>query len=51
MIKGEFLDTEGPEAIRSSDGDFRFVIESLDHTAGELLFGLEIVEKQLAVRA
>src|ERR1700686_1047076 len=35
----------------SSHSDFRFVVQSLDHTAGNLLSGLEIVEQQLAVSA
>ena len=37
MIEGEFQDTEGAEAIRSSHGDFSFVYEA----AMELMPGAE----------
>jgi len=51
VIEREFQDAKCAEAIRSSHGDFGFVVEAFDHTAGKLLPGLEIVEQQLAVGA
>src|SRR6266536_2146717 len=51
MIEREFQDAEGAEAVRFSHGYFGFVVEALDHAAGKLLFGLEIVEQQWAVSA
>ena len=51
MIEREFQDTEGAKAIGSSYGDFGFVVQPFDNTAGELLFCLEVVEEQLAMRA
>ena len=44
MIEREFQDAEGAKAIGSSHGDFGFVVEPFDDTAGELLFCLEVVE-------
>jgi hypothetical protein len=44
VIEREFQDAEGAKAIRSSHGDFGFVVEPFDDTAGELLFCLEVVE-------
>src|SRR6266853_3019654 len=51
MIEREFQDAKGTKTIGSSHGYFGFVVQSLDHTAGNLLSGLEIVEQQLAVSA
>jgi hypothetical protein len=42
VIEGEFQDTEGAEAIRSSHGDFGLVVHALHHAAGKLLPGLEM---------
>src|SRR5271166_2748249 len=50
-IEREFQDAEGAKAIGSSHGYFGFIVQPLDHTAGKLLLGLEIVEQQLAVSA
>jgi hypothetical protein len=44
VIEREFQDTEGAKAIGSSHGYFGFVVQPLDHTAGNLFSGLEIVE-------
>src|SRR5713226_6178066 len=49
MIEREFQDAKGTKTIGSSHGYFGFVVQSLDHTARNLLSGLEIVEQQLAV--
>src|SRR5450756_372804 len=51
MIESEFEDAEGAKAIGSSHGDFGLVVQPLDHAAGKLLFGLEIIEQQGAVSA
>jgi len=51
VIECEFQDAEGAKAIRSSHGDFGFVVQPFDNTAGELLFGLEVVEQQGTVGA
>src|ERR1700681_1377805 len=51
MIERKFQDTEGAKAIRSSHGYFGFVVQALDHAAGKLLSGLEIVEQQGTVSA
>jgi len=51
MIKREFQDTEGAKSVGSSHGDFCFVVEPLDDTAGILLSGLEVVEQEDAVSA
>ena len=51
MIEREFQDAKGTKAIGSSHSYFCFVVQSFDHTAGNLLSGLEIVEQQLAVSA
>jgi hypothetical protein len=51
VIEREFQDAKGTKAIRSSHGYFCFVVQSLNHTAGNLFSGFEIVEQQLAVRA
>ena len=51
VIQGEFSDAERPVAIGFSQSDFGLVVQALDDTAGELLFGPEVVEQQFAVRA
>jgi len=51
MVEREFQDAEGAEAIRSSHGDFRFVVQPLHHAAGKLLAGLEVVQQQRPVGA
>src|SRR5579872_18393 len=51
VIEREFGDAEGAKTVRFSHSDFDFVVEALDHAAGELLFGLEVVKNQLAVGA
>ena len=51
MIQGDFGDVEGAEPIGFSHGEFGFVVQPLDHTAGELLFGAEVVQDQRAVGA
>ena len=49
VIKSKFEDSEGPEAVGSSHGDFGFVVEPFDNTAGELLMRLEVIEDELAM--
>jgi hypothetical protein len=44
VIKGEFEDTEGPETVGFSHGDFGFIIEALNDAAGKELLSPEIVE-------
>jgi hypothetical protein len=51
VIEREFKDAESAEAVRSSHGYFGFVVQALDHAAGKLLFGLEIVQQQRAMGA
>jgi hypothetical protein len=51
VIERELQDAEGAIAIRSSHGYFGFVVPYLNHTAGNLFSGFEIVEQQLAVSA
>ena len=51
MIQGDFGDVEGAEPIGFSHGEFGFVVQPCDHTAGELLFGAEVVQDQRAVGA
>ena len=51
MIEREFQDAESAKTIGSSHGYFGLVVEPLDHTAGKLLPGLEIVEQQGTVSA
>jgi len=51
VIQREFGDPERPIAVRCSQCDFGFVVQTLDDAAGELLFGSEVVEQQLPVRA
>ena len=51
MIQGDFGDVEGTEPVGFSHGQFGLVVQTLDHTAGELLPGAEVVQDQRAVRA
>jgi hypothetical protein len=51
MIQRGFRDVEGSESVGFSHGQFGLVVETLDHTAGELLPGAEIVQDQRTVRA
>ena len=44
VIEREFGDAKSSEAIGFSHGDFGFVVQTLDHAAGELLFSLEVIE-------
>ena len=49
MIEGEFENTEGAEAVGFSHGDFGFIVQALNDTAGEELLSAEIVEDQLTM--
>jgi hypothetical protein len=51
VIWSEFCDVKGAESVGFSHGEFGFVVEALDHPAGELLLGAEIIEDELAVAA
>ena len=51
MKEGEFEDAVGAEAVRFSRSDFGLVVQALDHAAGKLFFGLEVVEQKFAVSA
>src|SRR6202030_3053255 len=51
MIQRNFRDVEGSEAVGFSHGQFGLVVETLDHAAGELLPGAEVVQDQRTVRA
>ena len=48
VMQRDFGDPERPIAVRSSQCDFGFVVQTLDDAAGELLFGSEVVEQQLS---
>ena len=41
VIQTEFGDPERPIAVRFSQSDFGFVVQTLDDAAGELLLGLK----------
>src|ERR1700694_4292535 len=49
MIERKFGDAKGAEPVGFSHSDFDFIVETLNHAAGELLFGLEIVEDEFAM--
>jgi hypothetical protein len=49
VIERKFQDAEGAKTVRSSHSYFGFVVWPLDHAAGKLLPGLEIVEQQRAM--
>ena len=51
MIEREFSDAEGAKSIGFSGSDFNFVVKALNDTAGELLFGLEVVENERPMSA
>jgi len=51
VVESQFSDSEGSEAVGFSHGDFRFVVQALDYPAGEQLFGLEVVEDEIAMSA
>ena len=51
VIQRYFRDMEGAETVGFSHGQFGLVVEPLDHAAGELLPGTEVVEDQCAMRA
>src|SRR5713101_5035150 len=51
MIQGQFSDSEGSKPVGFSHGDFGFVVETLDHPAGDHLLGLEIIENEVPVNA
>jgi hypothetical protein len=41
----KFKDGEDTAAVLYSHGDFGLVVQFLDHAAGKLLFGLEIIQQ------
>jgi hypothetical protein len=49
VIEGQFESAECAEPVRFSHSDFGFVIQTLDHTAGEQFLGAKIVEDQFAM--
>ena len=51
VIQRDFRDVEGAEAVGFSHGQFGLVVETLDHAAGELLPGAEVVQDQRTMRA
>jgi len=51
MIQGKFCGLKGSKTVGFSHSDFGFVVQALDHAAGELLASPEIVQQQLAVVA
>src|ERR1700759_852888 len=50
MVQRGFRDVECAEAVGFSHGQFGLVVETLDHAAGELLPGAEVVQDQGAMR-
>jgi hypothetical protein len=50
VIEREFGNAKGSEAVGFSHGDFGFVVQALHHAAGELLFGLEVIQNQMPMR-
>ena len=42
---------EGSEAVGFSHSEFGLVVEALHDAAGELLFGMEVVQDERSVRA
>ena len=50
MIESEFERTEGSEPVGFSDSDSSFVVQTLDHAAGEQPLSAEVVEDQLSGR-
>ena len=51
MISGDFGNVEGAKSVRFSHGHFDSVVQALYGSAGELLFGAEIVEDQFSMIA
>src|SRR5271165_4353175 len=51
VIQRDFRDVEGAEAVGLSHRQFGLVVETLDHAAGELLSGAEVVQDQCTMRA
>jgi hypothetical protein len=51
MIQSEFCDSERPKTVGFSHGHFDLVVQTLHNATGELLFGAEVIEDQLAVVA
>src|SRR5271166_5799034 len=51
VIQRDFRDVEGAEAVGFSHRQFGLVVETLDHAAGELLSGAEVVQDQRTMRA
>ena len=51
MIERKFEAAERSKPVGFSHGDFRFVVQALDDSAGKQLLGAEIVEDQFAVLA
>ena len=45
MIQCEFEDSKGPKPVGFSHGDFGFVVQALNDTAGELLLGFEVADE------
>jgi hypothetical protein len=51
VIEGEFEDVVGAKAIGFSHGEFGFVIQSFNDTAGKQFLSAEVVEDELAMVA
>jgi hypothetical protein len=51
VIECKFEAAECSEAVGFSHGDFRFVVQPLDNSAGKQFLGAKIVKDQFAVLA
>ena len=51
MIQGNFHRSVGPESVRFSAGQFRFVVEALDRAGGNRSFGVEPIQQQKPMSA
>ena len=49
VIQRQFQDAKGAKSVGFSHGDFGFVVQTLDDTAGKQLLSAEIVEDQFPV--
>ena len=49
MKESDFTSEVGSKAIASFESQFQLVVESLDNAVGELFFGFEIIEQQMAM--
>ena len=47
--ESDFTSEVGSKAIASFESQFQLVVESLDNAVGELFFGFEIIEQQMAM--